>query len=44
MNTLTRPPDNPPADPPGPDVTPYFTAEHERLAALRGLPPESRTA
>ena len=37
MDTVHQPPDTP--EPPGPRVTPYFTAQLEAAAARRGLPP-----
>ena len=40
MNTLAPPPGKTPDPPPGPRITPYFTAALEAEAAARGLPPE----
>jgi hypothetical protein len=42
MPNVTQPPDS--DEPPGPRVTPYFTAALEAEAARRGLPPEPRAA
>jgi hypothetical protein len=47
MNTLTQPPDNPPAGPPGPHVTPYFfrkAVEEAEAWYAGGLTPEPWTA